>query len=173
MTLTILWKNHCKTLIKLSWKYHSPNYNHFYFSIFRGPIVSKRENFDTVVIHQFWSKWPETKPQWIILVHITPNFVPKTHFFELRCPTAQMWLMAQMKANGMPTKECKLVCQTLFSFALTKLTLWCWFYKQFAAKNMRPKVKKRPPTTDMKLKMAPYQTDLNHLQHIAHWAEMD
>ena len=86
MTLTILWKNHCITLIKLLWKYHEFNFTHFYFPIFWGPIVSKNENFDTVVIHQFWSKWPQTKPHWLILVHSTPNFVPKTCFFELRCP---------------------------------------------------------------------------------------
>ena len=61
--------------------------------IFWGLIVSKKENFDTVVIHQFWSKWPETKPQWLILVHITPNFVPKTHFLELRCPNIHIDLL--------------------------------------------------------------------------------
>ena len=89
-TLSVLWKNHRITLIKLPWKHLESSSTHFCFPIFWGRIVSKNENFDAVVIHQFWSKLPETKPQWLILVHITPNFVPKTHFLELRCPTAHL-----------------------------------------------------------------------------------
>ena len=89
MTLTMLWKNHRKTLINLPWKYHESNSTHFCFPIFGWLISSKSENFDAVAIHQFWSKWPQTKPKWLILVCFTTNFVPKRYFFELRCPTGQ------------------------------------------------------------------------------------
>ena len=86
ITLTILWKNHCITLINLPWRYHESISIHFCFPIFWWLIFFKSENFDAVAIHQFWSKWTETKPQWLILVNITTNFAPKTHFLELRCP---------------------------------------------------------------------------------------
>ena len=82
MTLTMLWKNHRKTLINLPWKYHESNSTHFCFPIFGWLIFSKNENFDAVAIHQFWSKWPETKPKWLILVHITTNLAPKTYFLN-------------------------------------------------------------------------------------------
>ena len=89
MTLTMLWKNHRKTLINLPWKYHESNSTHFCFPIFGWLISSKSENFDAVAIHQFWSKWPQTKPKWLILVCFTTNFAPKRYFFELRCPNGQ------------------------------------------------------------------------------------
>ena len=90
MTLTMLWKNHRKTLINLPWKYHESNSTHFCFPIFGWLISSKSENFDAVAIHQFWSKWPQTKPKWLILVCFTTNFAPKRYFFELRCPNVYM-----------------------------------------------------------------------------------
>ena len=64
------------------------------------------------MIHQFWSKWPETKPQWLILVHITSNFVPKTHFFELRCPSTHY--LANCRSNR----------STALVFIFTKQCLW-------------------------------------------------
>ena len=100
-TSIVLWKNHRITLIKLPWKHLESSSTHFCFPIFWGRIVSKNENFDAVVIHQFWSKLPETKPQWLILVHITHNFVPKTHFFELRCPSEHHSFFMMTLYSGM------------------------------------------------------------------------
>ena len=49
---------------------------HFCLPIFGWLIFFKSENFDAVAIHQFLSKWTDTKPQWLILVNITTNFAP-------------------------------------------------------------------------------------------------
>ena len=67
-------------------------------------------------IHQFWSIWPETKHQWPILVHITTNFVPKTHFFELRCPKAHELWPNLVKCAGQLLSSFKKMCCMLFEF---------------------------------------------------------
>ena len=95
----MLWKNHRKTLINLPWKYHESNSTHFCFPIFGWLISSKSENFDAVAIHQFWSKWPQTKPKWLILVCFTTNFAPKRYFFELRCPIIYLYLCRRIFFN--------------------------------------------------------------------------
>ena len=44
-------------------------------------------HFEAIKIHQFWIKWPVTKPQGVILSSFTPIFAPMEFFWQLRCPT--------------------------------------------------------------------------------------
>ena len=47
----------------------------------------KIADFEAIEIHQFWTKWPGTKPKGVILTSFTPISALMEINFQLRCPT--------------------------------------------------------------------------------------
>ena len=67
----------------------------------------KIADFEAIEIHQFWTKWPVTKPKGVILTSYTPISVSMEIFFLLRCLST---MITYCMSRPRLAKPIKLIC---------------------------------------------------------------